>query len=244
MYNKFKTMGEITQEQREYIWDKMISGSQFKELIEDPIRVYEEKIGKRVKKGFFDGMSPQQEQFVQEALDRGHTREPAILARATQKWDTISDIMEDKSTFQSTLYPMLTANVDGVNFGFSKLIEIKSSGTKELKDPVKGMKFLVSERYVYQILYYMAFMNADELHFVVESVNGIDWKNLTEEEWDNLPLYRRIVKKENNKELIDMAWDLAVRFNDMLVNRDGDIKLPQFLIDAEKFKEKTKEIKI
>lgn len=160
MTHNYRSLGMLTDEQKQYIWKNQISGSQIKRIVTEPDIVWQEK------KGIIEPFNPGINPIVKEKMDMGNFMEDNIIELGRRKYGY--DIKIDKHTFQSNEYPLRTANIDGYIgediHNIDYIIECKNTSVENIAELV--------ERYKYQLQYYISFFGAKKGGIFLFLING------------------------------------------------------------------------
>lgn len=165
--NKMKSLGILTQEQKEDIWKNKMSGSQVKRIFSDAKNLWLEKTGE---KEIVDLSKTKAQKFLQ----AGTYMEEHIIEMAKLSFDDLKDIKVTKETFASEEDDYFTANIDGyigndIN-NVDYIIEIKNTTCTSDTE--------LLERYEKQIRYYSAMFNAEYGAYLVAFINGNELRKL------------------------------------------------------------------
>ncbi len=173
MKNQFKSLGELTYEEKKKYWQSSLSGSVIKRVMEEPITLLQERWGflKPIPPGEDPNVSKHSNDWVKAVMKRGTYFEDSIIRMGVDD-KLIPETKIDKRTFQSTINKRFTANIDGligedIN-NVINIVEVKYSTTKNLNTLI--------QRYIYQMLFYMYFFNVEEgCYFLVyqESIEKV-----------------------------------------------------------------------
>ncbi len=188
MINKFKSLGELTYEEKKVYWKSSLSGSVVKRVITEPLTLLKERWGflKPVEPGFDPTSSKHSNEWVQAIMKRGTYFEDSIIRMGVDD-KLIPETKIDKRTFQSTINDRFTANIDGligedIN-NVKNIVEVKYTTTKDKTDLI--------QRYIYQMMFYMWFFN------VKEGCYFLFYQETIEPVWFN---------KEGNKFCVDKGF--------------------------------------
>lgn len=147
--NKFKSLGDISLEDKKVIWRDQLSGSQIKDLITNPLELY------GVKKGHIEKPDLNSIPGLANRLAMGNYMEPIII-KAYEEFHNL-EVKTTKETFQSESDEFLTANIDGyigedIN-NIDYIVEVKNTKVQNVDELIA--------RYLPQLDYYMMFFNVN-----------------------------------------------------------------------------------
>lgn len=162
MKNKMRSLGILSQEEKEQIWGNRMSGSQAARVVNDEINIFDEFMGTK------EPIDLSKVEKIQERLEMGNFMEPVIIQRAKEKLEQFKDIKITKETYELEDDDFFTANIDGyigedIN-NVDAIIEIKNT-------TVEDMSVLI-DRYKHQIRYYSKLFDAKDGAYLIALVNG------------------------------------------------------------------------
>lgn len=165
--NKMKSLGILTQEQKEDIWKNKMSGSQVKRIFSDAKNLWLEKTGE---KEIVDLSKTKAQKFLQ----AGTYMEEHIVEMAKLSFDDLKDIKVTKETFVEEGDGYYTANIDGyigndIN-NVDYIIEIKNTTCTSDTE--------LLERYETQIRYYSSLFGAEKGAYLIAFVNGNELRKI------------------------------------------------------------------
>ena len=225
----------LTQEQKEYHWKHKISGSMVKRILEEPRTVLAERLGWQEREAPGDRLDPKFEFWLEDECRKDSDCNPPLAPEPRVKYmqtyykEMINDKLEwgnlledkiieganllkgynikiDKTTFQSIVDPIYTANIDGFEGGETieeadTIIEVKNIGGFAKKEAIERRAY---EQYWPQLQYYMWFFNKQKgkylflfRGFQLKTVEIARDENFLEDMFNKIHIWQQALEQQN-----------------------------------------------